>query len=45
MAIAATPAPRITRYIFTSLHGRKAKTGYGKMAEAMEKLAAAQPGF
>jgi heme-degrading monooxygenase HmoA len=44
MAIAATPAPPYYAVIFTSLR-TAGDNGYGKMAEAMEKLAATQPGF
>jgi len=44
MAIAATPAPPYYAVIFTSLR-TDGDNGYGKMAEAMEKLAATQPGF
>jgi heme-degrading monooxygenase HmoA len=48
MAIAATPAAPYYAVIFTSLRTKgekKEDNGYGKMAEAMEKLAATQPGF
>jgi len=44
MAIAATPATPYYAVIFTSLR-TDGENGYGKMAEAMEKLAATQPGF
>ncbi|MEI9967505.1 MAG: antibiotic biosynthesis monooxygenase [Terracidiphilus sp.] len=44
MAIAATPTAPYYAVIFTSLRTDGEK-GYGKMAEAMEKLAATQPGF
>jgi heme-degrading monooxygenase HmoA len=44
MAIAATPSPPYYAVVFTSLR-TAGDDGYGKMAEAMEKLAAAQPGF
>ena len=44
MAIAATPAAPYYAVIFTSLRA-EGDLGYGRMAEAMEKLAAAQPGF
>ena len=44
MAIAATPAPPYYAVIFTSLR-TAGDNRYGKMAEAMEKLAATQPGF
>jgi len=44
MTIAATPAPPYYAVIFTSLR-TEGDFGYAKMAEAMEKLAAAQPGF
>jgi heme-degrading monooxygenase HmoA len=44
MAIAATPSPPYYAVIFTSLRTAGDK-GYGKMAEAMESLAATQPGF
>ena len=44
MAIAATPAPPYYAVIFSSLR-TDGENGYGKMADAMEKLAAAQPGF
>jgi heme-degrading monooxygenase HmoA len=48
MAIAATPAAPYYAVIFTSLLTKENKgreNGYGKMAEAMEELAATQPGF
>lgn len=48
MAIAATPAVPYYAVIFTSLRTKGedgGDKGYGKMAEAMEKLAATQPGF
>ncbi|HKN22530.1 MAG TPA: antibiotic biosynthesis monooxygenase [Terracidiphilus sp.] len=44
MAIAATPSPPYYAVIFTSLRTAD-DSGYGKMADAMEKLAATQPGF
>ncbi len=44
MAIAATPSPPYYAVIFTSLR-TDGDRGYGKTAEAMEKLAAMQPGF
>jgi heme-degrading monooxygenase HmoA len=44
MTIAATPAAPYYAVIFTSLR-TTGDSGYGKMAEAMEKLAATQPGF
>lgn len=44
MTIAATPAPPYYAVIFTSLR-TAGDHGYGKMAEAIESLAAAQPGF
>ncbi len=44
MSIAATPAPPYFAVIFTSLR-TPGDNGYGKMAAAMEKLAATQPGF
>jgi heme-degrading monooxygenase HmoA len=44
MTIATTPAPPYYAVIFTSLR-TPGKNGYGKMAEAMETLAATQPGF
>ncbi|MDR3754737.1 MAG: antibiotic biosynthesis monooxygenase [Terracidiphilus sp.] len=44
MTISDTPAPPYYAVIFTSLR-TAGDNGYGKMAEAMEKLAAAQPGF
>ena len=44
MAIAATPSPPYYAVIFTSLR-TAGDNGYGKMAEAMEKLAATQSGF
>jgi heme-degrading monooxygenase HmoA len=44
MAIARTPTAPYYAVIFTSLR-TEGENGYGKMAEAMEKLAAAQPGF
>ena len=44
MTIAATPAPPYYAVIFTSLR-TAGDNRYGKMAEAMEKLAATQPGF
>ncbi len=48
MAIAATPAAPYYAVIFTSLLANLeagGDDGYGRMAEAMEKLAATQPGF
>jgi heme-degrading monooxygenase HmoA len=44
MTIAVTPAAPYYAVIFTSLRTDGDK-GYGKMAEAMAKLAASQPGF
>jgi heme-degrading monooxygenase HmoA len=44
MTIAATPAPPYYAVIFTSLR-TSGDSGYGKMAEAMEALAATQTGF
>lgn len=44
MNLAATPAPPYYAVIFTSLR-TAGDNGYGKMAEAMEVLAATQPGF
>jgi len=44
MAIAATPSPPYYAVVFTSLR-TDGDNGYGKMAEAMEKLAATQKGF
>jgi len=44
MAIAATPSPPYYAVIFTSLR-TAGDNGYGKMADAMEKLAATQTGF
>ena len=44
MTIAKTPAAPYYAVIFTSLR-TDGENGYGKMAEAMEKLAATQPGF
>jgi heme-degrading monooxygenase HmoA len=44
MTIAATPAAPYYAVIFTSLRTSD-DNDYGKMAEAMEKLAATQPGF
>jgi heme-degrading monooxygenase HmoA len=44
MAIAETPAPPYYAVIFTSLR-TAGDLGYGRMAEAMETLAAEQPGF
>jgi antibiotic biosynthesis monooxygenase (ABM) superfamily enzyme len=44
MAIAKTPAAPYYAVIFTSLR-TEGESGYGKMAEAMEELAATQPGF
>ena len=44
MAIAPTPAPPYYAVIFTSTR-TGGDNGYAKMAEAMEMLAAAQPGF
>lgn len=42
--LAATPAPPYVAVIFTSLLDEPAE-GYAAMAEAMERLAAAQPGY
>jgi heme-degrading monooxygenase HmoA len=44
MSIAATPAPPYYAVIFTSLR-TEGENGYSVMAEAMEALAAQQPGF
>src|SRR5580658_6773374 len=44
MTIAAAPAPPYYAVIFTSLR-TTGDNSYGKMAKAMEKLAATQPGF
>lgn len=44
MKIAATPAAPYFAVIFTSIR-TDSDNGYGKMAEAMEQLAATQPGF
>ncbi|MGD0157631.1 MAG: antibiotic biosynthesis monooxygenase [Terracidiphilus sp.] len=44
MKIAATPAAPYYAVIFTSLR-TEGDNGYGKMDEAMERLAAEQPGF
>jgi heme-degrading monooxygenase HmoA len=44
MAIATTPAAPYFAVIFTSLR-TDGDNGYGRMAEAMEKLAATQNGF
>jgi heme-degrading monooxygenase HmoA len=44
MTIATTPAPPYYAVIFTSLRS-DGDNGYGKMAEAMETLAATQSGF
>jgi heme-degrading monooxygenase HmoA len=44
MTIAFTPAAPYFAAIFTSLR-TEGENGYGAMAEAMEKLAAKQPGF
>jgi heme-degrading monooxygenase HmoA len=44
MTIAATPAPPYYAVIFTSVR-TDGDNGYGAMADAMEKLAATQPGF
>jgi heme-degrading monooxygenase HmoA len=44
MPIAQTPVPPYYAVIFTSLRTPD-DLGYAKMAEAMEKLAAEQPGF
>ncbi len=44
MTIAPTPAPPYYAVIFTSAR-TGGDNGYAKMAEAMEMLAAAQPGF
>jgi len=44
MTIAKTPTAPYYAVIFTSLRAA-GDSGYGKMAEAMEQLAAAQPGF
>ncbi len=42
--IARTPAPPYYAVIFTSLR-TPGDSGYGEMAELMERLATAQPGF
>jgi heme-degrading monooxygenase HmoA len=44
VSIAHTPAPPYYAVIFTSLR-TEGENGYGAMADAMEKLAAEQPGF
>ena len=44
MSIAATPKAPYYAVIFTSLR-TEGDHGYGKMAEAMERLAASQPGY
>jgi heme-degrading monooxygenase HmoA len=44
MSIAATPAPPYYAVIFTSLR-TEGDHGYSAMAEAMVRLAVAQPGF
>ncbi|MFZ0339547.1 MAG: antibiotic biosynthesis monooxygenase [Terracidiphilus sp.] len=44
MTIASTPMPPYFAVIFTSQR-TAGDNGYGKMAEAMETLAATQPGF
>jgi len=44
MSIAPTPAAPYYAVIFTSLR-TEGDLGYGRMADAMEKLAATQPGF
>jgi heme-degrading monooxygenase HmoA len=44
MQIASTPAAPYFAVIFTSIR-TDSDNGYGKMADAMEQLAATQPGF
>jgi heme-degrading monooxygenase HmoA len=44
MSIATTPAPPYYAVIFTSLR-TEGDRGYGRMAEAMEQLAAQQSGY
>jgi len=44
MNLAQTPSPPYYAVIFTSLR-TEGDNGYGTMAEAMEQLAAEQPGF
>jgi len=44
MSIATTPAPPYYAVIFTSLR-TQGDNGYARMAEAMEEMAATQPGF
>jgi heme-degrading monooxygenase HmoA len=43
--IAETLAPPYVAVIFTSLRTDQDADGYGRMAEAMEELAAQQPGY
>ena len=43
--LADTPPPPYTAVIFTSVRAPGDDDGYARMAEAMERLARAQPGF
>lgn len=45
MQPAATPQPPYTAVIFTSVRAEADETGYAETAEAMERLAAQQPGY
>ena len=45
MSIAGTPEPPYVAVIFTSTRTADDADGYGRMAEAMEELAAQQPGY
>jgi heme-degrading monooxygenase HmoA len=45
MQPAATPQPPYTAVIFTSVRTEEDDAGYAEMAEAMEQLAAQQPGY
>lgn len=45
MALASTPTPPYTAVIFTSVRTETDEPGYAATAEAMERMAAAQPGY
>ncbi|MCU1400398.1 MAG: antibiotic biosynthesis monooxygenase [Acidimicrobiales bacterium] len=44
-SIACTPSPPYTAVIFTSLRDETPDDGYAEMAQRMDALAAAQPGY